>query len=125
MAVNNNAAAVLVMLSALAGGKRAAVSRGELVEIGGGFRVPDIMARSGATLLEVGTTNKTRIADYEHAVLTRGAEVLLKVHTSNYEIVGFTQGGAPRRPCSTTWAAAPSTGNFCPAWGSAPLWRGR
>ena len=91
MAVNNNAAAVLVMLSALAGGKRAAVSRGELVEIGGGFRVPDILARSGAALLEVGTTNKTRIADYEHAVLTRGAEVLLKVHTSNYEIVGFTQ----------------------------------
>ena len=87
LCVNNNAAALCLMLSALGLGKGVAVSRGELVEIGGGFRVPDIMARSGARLIEVGTTNKTRLADYRRA----GAELLLKVHTSNYEILGFTE----------------------------------
>lgn len=89
LVVNNNAAAVLLMLSVLACGKPVAISRGELVEIGGSFRVPDIMARSGAHLLEVGATNKTHLSDYRRA-LEQGAQVLLKVHTSNFEIVGFT-----------------------------------
>ena len=91
LVVNNNAAAVFLLLSALAAGRGVAISRGELVEIGGSFRVPDIMARSGAELIEVGTTNKTRLSDYEKAVDGRGAEVLLKVHTSNFQIVGFTE----------------------------------
>jgi L-seryl-tRNA(Ser) seleniumtransferase len=90
MVVNNNAAAVFLMLAALAKGKQVAISRGELVEIGGSFRVPEIMEQSGAVLVEVGTTNKTRLSDYAAAV-QKGAEVLLKVHTSNYEIVGFTE----------------------------------
>ena len=91
MAVNNNAAAVFLMLSALAAGKGVAVSRGELVEIGGAFRVPEIMAASGALLREVGTTNKTRSSDYERVLLSQEAQALLKVHTSNYQIVGFTE----------------------------------
>lgn len=90
MVVNNNAAAVFLVLSAIARGKRVAISRGELVEIGGSFRIPEIMEQSGAELVEVGTTNKTRLGDYAAAV-EKGAEVLLKVHTSNYRIVGFTE----------------------------------
>ena len=91
LAVNNNAAAVFLLLSALAAGQGVAISRGELVEIGGGFRVPDILARSGARLVEVGTTNKTRPADYAAALESGAAQAMLKVHPSNFRVVGFTQ----------------------------------
>ena len=90
-AVNNNAAAVLLMLSALTPGMGVAISRGELVEIGGSFRVPDVMARSGAKLVEVGATNKTRLSDYEAVLESGEAQALLKVHPSNFKVVGFTQ----------------------------------
>ena len=88
--VNNNAAAVLLALTAVAAGGEVVISRGELVEIGGGFRVPDVITQSGARLVEVGTTNKTRLGDYKKAV-TAETKVLLKVHASNYRIVGFTE----------------------------------
>jgi L-seryl-tRNA(Ser) seleniumtransferase len=89
LAVNNNASALLLGLSALAAGKEVIVSRGEAVEIGGGFRVPDVLRQSGATLVDVGTTNRTYARDYEDAI-TEGTGALLQVHASNFRVEGFT-----------------------------------
>lgn len=91
MMVNNNASATMLVLSAMCEGKECIVSRGELVEIGGAFRIPDIMEQSGATLKEVGTTNKTKISDYDKAFDEEKTGALMKVHKSNYDVVGFTE----------------------------------
>jgi L-seryl-tRNA(Ser) seleniumtransferase len=88
--VNNNAGAVLLALSALAFGKGALISRGQLVEIGGGFRVPDVMEQSGATLIEVGTTNRTHRRDYELALVTKEVAAIVRAHSSNFRTIGFT-----------------------------------
>jgi len=94
--VNNCAAAVMLALGALALGKKVLVSRGELVEIGGGFRVPEVLARSGAELAEVGTTNRTRVADYERALDAGGVAAILRVHQGNFRQVGFVERPARR-----------------------------
>lgn len=91
LVVNNNAAAVMLILSSVCKGGEVVVSRGELVEIGGSFRVPEIMEQSGCTLVEVGTTNKTNPSDYEKAIHIGKTNGLMKIHTSNFKIVGFTQ----------------------------------
>ena len=90
LVVNNNAAAVLLTLSGLAAGGEVIVSRGELVEIGGGFRIPDVIVQGGARLVEVGTTNKTRLADYR-AAITAATRALIKIHQSNFRVIGFTE----------------------------------
>lgn len=90
LVVNNNAAALVLILSALASSGSAIVSRGQLVEIGGGFRIPDIMVQSGARLIEVGTTNRTRIADYANAIVD-DTKILMRIHASNFRIIGFVE----------------------------------
>src|SRR5690606_36118554 len=90
LVANNTAAAMTLMLAALAAGREVVISRGELIEIGGGFRVPDVMRASGARLREVGTTNRTRVADYAAAVSAQ-TSALLRVHPSNFRIEGFTE----------------------------------
>lgn len=104
LVVNNGAAALLLTLSALARGRQVVISRGELIEIGGGFRIPDVMAATGARLVEVGTTNRTRITDVREAIGPRTA-LLLKVHPSNYRVVGFTAAPSVAQMAATARAA--------------------
>ena len=106
-AVNNNAAGVLLAIAALAHGREVVISRGQLVEIGGSFRIPDVLEQSGARLVEVGTTNRTRLSDYERAV---GPETvaLMRVHCSNFRTVGFTEEASIEELCVARAAAGPA-----------------
>ena len=130
--VNNNAAAVLLALGALARGREVVVSRGELVEIGGGFRVPEIMAESRCRLVEVGTTNRTRLADYESAVRRHGDDLalLLKVHPSNYRVEGFVEETSVAEMATLGVPVVADIGSGlidanCPWWdGPPPAWLG-
>ena len=106
LVVNNGASAVLLMLAALARDSEVIVSRGELIEIGGGFRIPEILASSGASLVEVGTTNRTRLSDYSEMV-SEDTAMLLKVHTSNYRLVGFTETASIRELAGLADSALP------------------
>src|SRR5690606_12822372 len=90
LVVNNNAAAVLLVMNTLARDREVVVSRGELVEIGGSFRIPEVLKSGGAKLREVGTTNRTHLSDYKNA-LTQETALILKVHTSNFKVIGFTK----------------------------------
>ena len=130
MVVNNNAAAVLLVLAALAAGREVPVSRGESVEIGGGFRVPEVMDQSGARLVDVGTTNRTRLADYRRAVDRRGSDValVLKVHPSNYRVDGFVEETSVAELASLGPPVVVDIGSglldaTCPWWpGPPPAW---
>src|SRR5205807_6326504 len=100
MVVNNGAAAILLAVAALGGPDQpVVVSRGQLVEIGGGFRIPEVVAHSGAELVEVGTTNRTRLGDYQRALATRDRATILRVHQSNFWTVGFVQEVAIEELC--------------------------
>ena len=112
LAVNNNAAATYLVLHELAHGAEVIVSRGELIEIGDGFRIPDIMRRAGCTLVEVGTTNRTRLDDYRAAITDRTA-LILRVHPSNFHITGFTGKPALRELCSLPVPVYEDLGSGC------------
>jgi len=104
LVVNNNASAMLLTLTALLKGKPVAISRGEMVEIGGGFRMPEVFRQSGAKLVEVGTTNRVRLADYQEAI-DEGAKAILAVHPSNYKVIGFTESPALGEVCALAKSA--------------------
>ena len=104
LVVNNNASAMLLTLTALLKGKPVAISRGEMVEIGGGFRMPEVFRQSGAKLVEVGTTNRVRLADYQEAI-DEGAKAILAVHPSNYRVIGFTESPALGEICALAKSA--------------------
>jgi len=104
LVVNNNASAMLLTLTALLKGKPVAISRGEMVEIGGGFRMPEVFRQSGAKLVEVGTTNRVRLADYQEAI-DEGAKAILAVHPSNYKVIGFTESPALGEICALAKSA--------------------
>lgn len=132
MVVNNNAAAVMLVLAALARDRSVAVSRGESVEIGGGFRVPEVMEQSGARLVDVGTTNRTRLADYESAVRRHGTDLalLLKIHPSNYRVEGFVEETSVAEMATLGVPVVADIGSGlvdanCPWWdGPPPAWLG-